>query len=414
MTHGRSPVNDRGPSTGDEPPSPAPTTKSPGARGLFQLALNPDCGALQAYRLTHRDPALVAEHVLGAGVPDEGSEIALAIGLQFEAVLKKDDFAALVAALVEHGRLAAGAVHILDIDAAAPGTDAAALAAKVRLTEDALARHAAGDPSAPDLIWHPRLSLDLRDVVGPVLGGPAGPPITIEPDLIVTDRPRSAVRGRTPVPLRPGEVKAIRDRGAWTAAEALRHARLQGAVEVLALRSTLRRLGVAVPATLAPGGADLVLRRRIGMRPSVRSCRLDAELDTLTRVLGAALADLPSVLAAVPADTALDTPAAFAALPKNYTEHCRDHCALAAHCERLARTHGDAAVLGDEMAALLGTTPLPRLLTLVTGRERAATAEEHRLVAGFRVAQARLAPVLDEGAARLFGDASTPEVRRAS
>ena len=189
MTHGTGPVNDPGSSSGRQPggaPRPTSTRKSPGARGTFQLALNPECGALQAYRLTHRDPARIAEVVLGAGVVDEGSRIALAVGLQFEAVLRRDGFAVLREALAAHGRLHDERARVLDIDAEAPGSDDAALAAKVRLTEEALRRHFGGYPTAPDLIWHPRLRLDLADVVPGGRGGGIEP-ITVEPDFLVTD-----------------------------------------------------------------------------------------------------------------------------------------------------------------------------------------------------------------------------------
>lgn len=414
MTHGRGPVNDRGTSPGGDAPHSL-TQRSPGARGLFQLVLNPECGTLQAYRLTQRDPALVAEVVLGSPTPDEGSIIALGTGLQFEAVLKKDAFTVLIAALVERGRLAAGDVRVLDIDVAAPGTDEAALAEKVRLTERALAQHAAGDPDVPDLIWHPRLVLDLRDIVSDFAGNAL---VVIEPDFIVTARPRRAPRAapRSIVPLRPGEVKILRDRGARTAPEALRQARLQSAVEVLALRSTMQRLGVADPTVYVPSGADLVLRRRIGMRPSVRPCRLDAEIDALERVIRSAAGSLGVVLAAVPAGETLDSAAAFASMPKHFTEHCRDHCALAAQCERQARERGDAAILGDEVAELLGAMPIPRLLALLTGQAHPSSDAERQMLRGFRQAQARVAPIIGIADAELFAapPAQAAEVRRAS
>lgn len=316
----------------------AETEGGAGARALAQLALS-DCGAVAALRLNRRDPAKIATVVYGDVVLDEGSPIALAVGKQFEAVLKRDNFARFRESLTRAGRLPDPTnARILDLEAAAVGADAAARSERVRATQAALLQVVQEDPGAPDVLWHPHLIF----AAAPRLR------VTIIPDFILL---RHTATG-----FRVGEIKAYRDRGAYTGPASLRLARLQAAVEVLALQETLATLGVRNVAELVPAHVDFMLRSRNGFFGVVRrqSTRVAREVERLQRVLATASVRVPLMLSVLPAGATLDTREGFEALPYHYTQQCREHCPLALRCATRARAAGAPAILGDDMAAVLG------------------------------------------------------------
>ena len=354
--------------------SSAPTTNGlsteggSGARALAQLALS-DCSAVAALRLTRRDPARVARALYNDTVYDEGSPIALAVGKQLEAALKRNDFERFRESLRRAGRYDDPAtIRILDIDASHPGSDPEAIAARTRRTSDVLLRAMRGDPSAPDALWHPHVML------------------TVSPALKVTIIPDYLLLRHSGAGLRVGEIKAYRDRGAYTGIASLRLARLQAAVEVIAVEDTLRTLGARNVADLVPPAVDFMLRSRTGFFAVVRRrpARVHREVERVRRALAQAIVRVPSVVGAIPAGETLDTRAGFEALPYHYTESCRAHCALAARCAERAAAVGAPAILGDDMAAVLsGAVTLTDLDAILAGRIAPATPEAEAVAQAF-------------------------------
>jgi len=369
---------------------PSDTEGGAGARALAQLALS-DCGAVAALRLTRRDPARIAAVVYGDDVLDEGSPIALAVGRQLEAALKRNNFARFRESLERAGRLADPArARILDIDAAVPGSDPAALAERVRRTRDLLLRAARGDPGVPDVLWHPHLTL----AVTPTLR------VTIIPDYLLL---RHTAPG-----FRIGEVKAYRDRGAYTGITSLRLARLQAAVEVIAVQETLRTLGIRAATELVPTDVDFMLRSRTGFFGVVRPkpARVHREVERVRRAITEATLRLPGLVGALPVGASLDTRAGFEALPYHYTEGCRGHCPLAARCAQRAAAAGQPSVLGDEMDAVMGgALTLTDLDAILGGRIAPLTAEAAAVADAFAHSLT---------AAGFYRQRPSNEVRRAS
>lgn len=362
---------------GQLPPSPL------GARDLTQLARNPRCDRLLVHRAAQIDPATVAREVLHTDEPRQGSRLALATGVKFEHVLLREGARLLFDLFVGAGRLPSGVETLVNVQAAHPKADPSSLARRTALTHELLRRKLEGDPTAPVVIWHPRLALPVPGVVNGV--------VYIEPDFLVA-APTDAF-------YRPGEVKAYKDRGARTASTELTLARLQGALEVLALRATACAAAAASRSPLAavtaqalvPMVFDLVLRRPSGMRPTLHPLAVRREGRRMETLLQSMRGRVLDVLDACGPALRLDAPGALQRIPNHLTEGCRDHCALAAACAAEARAQERPIVLGESMEeAVASAGSLPRLLALLEGQARPSTADERRVLRAFLNARARV------------------------
>lgn len=343
-----------------------------GARGLEHLARNPGCDRLMALSVLGVRASDAA--TLLYGEPGEGqSPFALSVGERFEARLVEDDAARLLALYEQAGRLPAGAAAV-DVAAQVPGTGAASLTRRAWLSARLLRQHLSGDPAAPALILHPRLSVGL-----------AGRPVSVEPDGLVV---RDGV-------FRVIEVKSYPDRGGKTDPSDLRGASRQAAVGLLALREALARQGVTDAAGRAPAQADLVLRKPGTMGATLRTLGIAGEQASLE----AALARAPEVLGAVEeADRPLRSADDLDAIRPAWRESCREHCALNAVCKRQAGQTGALSLLGGAAReALAPAGDLWRVLALLDG---AAPVDE---------AEAALAEAL-----RTASDALTEATRHAA
>ena len=353
------------------PVGPDSTLGGAGSRAIAQFALS-DCPAVTALRMTRRDPALVARAIYGDEIVDEGSRIALAVGRQFESALKRRNFERFRHALDRAGRLTdASSAVIADIDALAPGESASARTERARLTSGFLLRAVRGDQTAPDVLWHPHVALDLGRF-----------PITIVPDYLLM---RHTAPG-----LRVGEIKAYPDRGAATSIASLRLARLQAGVEVLAVRATLLTLGVRDAESHVTADVDIMLRTRgLGLFGVLRRepARVHREVERLERSISDAVVALPGLVASMPAGITLDQRAGFEALPYRYSEQCRGHCALAQRCGERAVASGNPAILGDHMAASLGgVISLTELDAILAGLQEPRSPEASVLARAYAAA----------------------------
>lgn len=336
-----------------------------GARGLEHLARNPGCERLMALGVLGVRAADAATTLYGE--PGEGqSPFALSVGERFEARLLEDGAARLIALYEREGRLPAGRVAV-DVAARAPGAGAAAQTRRAWLSARLLRQHLMGDPAAPALILHPRLSVDLT-----------GRPVTVEPDgLVVQDGVFRVI-----------EIKSYPDRGGKTDPSDLRGASRQAAVGLRALREALGRLGATRVADRAPAWADLVLRRPGTMSPTLRPLSVEGELASLEAALERAPATLEAILAA---GRPLRAAGDLDAIRPAWRESCREHCALDPVCKRQAEQSGALALLGGAAReALAPAGDLRRALALLDGAPPATEAEA-ALAEGLREAARALA-----------------------
>ena len=317
------------------------------------------------------DPADAGFRAFGDAPPVKESQIAFGNGIMFEQGLTRDDGARLFDMFCGAGRLLDGDTGFVNVERLAPGADPASQSRREAITRQLLARKLAGAADAPKIIWHARLTLFVD-----------GNPVVIEPDVLSASA-RDAF-------YRPGEAKSYRDRGPRTNPSDIATASLQGAIEVLALREVVTSLtGNAVSArTLVGDSFDLILRRRIGNTPRLRTRVIRREIASMERVLGHMRGRVLRVLATLPSDASVDTSAGHLAVPNHLTEGCRAHCALAHRCALAARAVGDPIILGSAMADAMGVVgSLPRLIDLLHGRAVPASPDEMRVVRTFRDAQ---------------------------
>lgn len=320
-----------------------------GARGLEHLARNPGCERLLALsvlgvRASDAATALYNE-------PAEGqSPFALSVGERFEARLFEDGAARLLALYIGKGRLPEGATAV-DVAARVPGTGEAARTRRSWLSLRLLRQHLAGDPAAPAVILHPRLSVDL-----------AGVAVVVEPDgLVVSDGVFRVI-----------EVKSYPDRAGKTDPSDLRGASRQAAVGLVALREALARLGATEVARRAPAWGDLVLRKPGTMEATLRPLTLEGELASLLSALDHA----PAARARLEAGPPIRTAADLDAIRPDWRESCREHCGLNAVCKRQAEQAGALSLLGGAAReALAPAGDLHRALALLDGAAPSDAAE---------------------------------------
>ena len=352
--------------------------ESPGARGLERLARNPSCERLRALTLAGITPATAAAEVYGDAAPEGQSPFALGAGNRFEQQIFDDGAARLLALYREAGRLSPDEGTVVQLDQLAPGKTPAVMARRRALTLDFFRQKLAGDPAAPHLIVKGRLAVPLLGVEN-----------AVEPDVLVASAADAFYR--------PVEVKSYPDRAGKTAAADIRGACRQAAVAVVGLREAARVLGAQDPEALVPPVGDLVMRRPGSFFPTLRPMTLRGEVFSLERALAETVGALPELearlaaLGGVGESAALDDPAVLDALPCNYLESCREHCALARRCKEAAAAAGDPVLLGTAARETLAAAgSLERTLELLHARGAPPRSAEERALAG-RLREARAA-----------------------
>ncbi len=352
-----------------------------GARDLAQLARNPGCTRRLVNSAARVDMAKLATTIFGTPVREHGSPQALATGIVFEGILLRDEARRLIDLFTGAGWLTLGVQSFVDVQAAFPDADAASLAQRETLTRDLIAQKLRGDPTAPAIIWHGRLTLAVTGVASGV--------VHIEPDCLVaspTDRM-----------YRPVEAKSFRHRGPRTNSSDVANARMQAAVEILALRDTVANIAAATEAPISERELDqlvsdrcgLITRKRVGMTARLSAITVRREITLMRRLL---LGFRAHVERAVAANTVvLDRRDGQESLPNALRDDCRDFCYLAAACEASARQRGEPIALGSEMQEAIGIVGnIPRLIALLDGREPVRTDDERRVVRAFQAATVHL------------------------
>jgi hypothetical protein len=310
------------------------SAEEPGARGIERIARNPECTRLRALTIAGITPKTAVERIYGEQTQQGQSPFALAIGNAFEHGLIKYGAAALLKLLREAGRLTTRECKVVVIPDLVPGVGAGVAARRNAESTRLLLLKASGDPTAPNLIIKPRLTVVL-------LGIEHG----IEPDAIVAADPD--------VFYRPMELKSYPDRAGKTDPADVRSACRQAAVAVVALRQIAERSGISGVASAVPPVGDLVLRIPASRRGQLSEMTLRGEVASLERALGEAPRNLDELEALLPAGAGLDRPDILEAVPNSYRSSCREHCALWKHCKQAAIAAQDPILLGEQAKELL-------------------------------------------------------------
>jgi hypothetical protein len=230
------------------------------------------------------------------------------------------------------------------------------------------------DPRAPNIIVKARVQVALLGV-----------PHDTEPDVLVAADSDAFYK--------PVEVKSYADRAGKTNAADIRSACRQAAVAVIGLRYAVDRLRLGDPLALVPDAADLVLKRPGSYLPRLRPMTLAGEVHSLQRALEEAprnLDELEALIDLINPGASLDDADVLDAVPANYVDSCREHCALAPRCKEAAIACGDPVLIGSRAREELAAAgSLGRAVELMRGRVKPRTTEEKAL-------QARLQEALGE------------------
>lgn len=338
-------------------------------RRLDQFVANPACTA-NVMSAVHDVPMDQVAAAAGAYVKFGQSPFAIARGLRFERLLFENEGARLREALVRAQVLPATSGGFLDLRLKRHGGSLPHLEAS-RARFEAFLREAAraDEPrrrTLPTLIAAPALVIPGKAIL---------PDGTFAIDVIAL---------RTPAPpaalvLHIGEIKVYPDRGGFTDPLELATTRAQAGLYLHALELALKEYGVARDIEASPSGF-LVLTRTGSNHPSVRagedlrfqSERASRAFERLRQVAAEALPlDAPGEKQVPPSRLH-----AIQQAPKAYCEACVSFCELADHCHRQAVEASDPAILGQEVARLLGPVSLDRASALLAGEPPRGEAEE--------------------------------------
>lgn len=321
-----------------------------GAHGIESVARNADCTRLRAIVITGLTPNAILRHVLGE-VPDAMSPFAMTLTQAFERRLLSNAAGSLLTAYREKGQLDPQDVKIANVADMAPRDTQVDRIRRERETRRLMELKLRGDPTAPNLILKPRLTLTI-----------VGVSHAIELDyLVASDRERF---------YRVGTIKSYADRVGKTNKADIRSACREASVGTLALQQFLVSLGQSVE--LAGDRVDLVLKAPGSFTPRLHpAMRAESELASLIRALAAAPSDLDQIEQMLPAGASLATPEVIEALPNHYCSSCKEHCALWQHCRAQAQVQGDSIILGDQAAEQLAAAgTLNRAMDLLNGSGR--------------------------------------------
>jgi hypothetical protein len=224
---------------------------------------------------------------------------------------------------------------------------------RARRTEQALAAMARGDIDAPNLVDHPVLTFEL-----------AGIRMFIEPDALAF-----RIQGRLEVV----EVKSYPVIDGQADPAKVASTAGQAAVYVLALRSTLERMGL--DPDLVAWSVILIAPRNFSRQPTAHRVPLRKKATAIARVL-ASVPDTIEVLANLPVGYTLGpnpsspestklTRAALSALPALYVPECLTSCDMAEFCRAEATARDDVCRIGraarDSLAGVPSLSDVLRL-----------------------------------------------------
>lgn len=343
---------------------------SANARSVAALTQNPGCTRRRVIDSAGLSADLLAT-MLGHPTLRGQSPFAIEGGNRFEDRLKRrSDYALLVKALEPFVALPMPPDLVIeDVNCVGRLRDAKAwMDARAAKTDQALTRIARNDADAPHIVDHPVLRFDL-----------AGTSVNLEPDALafrVGDH-LELVEIKT-YPVIDGQ--ADPDKLAATAGQA--------AVYLMALRSTLERLGF--DPELLVWSVILVAPRNFGRQPVAHRVPLKKKTMSLTRVL-TSVPDTESVLEALPGDFSFDVDpereldegalrsalvAAMGQVEALYVPDCVQNCDMAKFCRSEAWAADDPARLGrDARDNLAGVQTLADALRLAEDGPRADESE---------------------------------------
>jgi hypothetical protein len=338
--------------------------EEPGARGLERVARNPACQRLRALTMLGVTPATAMRIVYSQPDREGQSPFALGAGSGFERKVFENGAARLVELYRKAGRLSTAECKVVVVPELAPVGKTSTMPRRRAETERLFRLKARLDPRAPNIIVKARMSVMLLGV-----------PHDIEPDVLVA--------ADSEVFYRPVEIKSYPDRAGKTNAADIRSACRQAAVAVIGLRQAVEKLHLGDPRQLVPPAADLVLRTPGSYWPKLWPMTLEGEVDSLQRALDEAprnLEELEMLIEAIEPGASLDDADVLDAVPANYVESCREHCALAPKCKQEAVACGDPVLIGSQAREELAAAgSLGRAVDLMHGRTKPGTTEEQLL-----------------------------------
>ncbi len=352
-----------------------PTSRRDLRRRIDQFVAHPGCDANVCSVVLDVPMRKVAERELPSGHPslhERQSPFAIARGVTFERSLY-DHPERILEPLVKAGALPAAHGGVLDLRLRAHGGPLADLdASAVAFTSFLRGLAKVGrDVDVTEL---------TALVVAPTMKLPGAPLMkegAFSADLVIVRLEPAARRGAR-FTLSVGEVKVYPDRGGHTDRAQLAGARAQAGMYVHAMRRVVASLGLADAIGVDDRGF-LVLAHPSSNRPSVR---WPEDLRWQARRAESWWTRLSSVAAEVLDDAARegDPMEAVLAAETAYEQGCASFCARAPSCRKRAQSAGDPAVLGDEVARLVGPVTLIRAEALLRGRAKPATPAEEDLV----------------------------------
>lgn len=331
------------------------------ARSVAAMTQNPGCTRRRVIDSAGVAAHQLAEH-LGHPTPRGQSPFAIEGGNRFEDRLKRrSGYGLLVDALAPYVDLPKPpALIVEDVNRVGRLKDSEAwMDARVRRTDEALARIARGDLDAPHIVDHPVLRFDL-----------AGVTVNLEPD---------ALAYRVGDKLELVEIKSYPIIDGQADPAKLSATAGQAAVYHMALRATLARLGF--DPELLEWSVILVAPRNFGRTPVAHRIPLKKKSMALARVLRA-VPRTGDVLKGLPHDLTFDIDptgdleddamrsaltAAVSSVSAFYVPECVQNCDMAKFCRSEAWGNDDPARLGREARDnLAGVHSLADSLRLAT------------------------------------------------